>query len=273
MEGVAGVTTHRQTSRGTDDYAWARRLMAQEANAAAGAAFEIGARHVVISDSHGDMGNLLPEELDHRAELVQGAPKLPWSMMTGIDEGMTCALFIGYHAGAGTQGAILDHTYTGWLTDVRINGESWNETHLNAALAGTFGVPVVFVAGDRACTEQAKEKLPWIRVVATKEAFGTASGRSYSPKHAQDAIRGISREAIQNAATAEVWRPDPPFALECDLSTSLLGDMLSIAPGTHRTGARTVRFETDDIRDAYRMLLTWMNLGRRVAPGADPSRA
>jgi D-amino peptidase len=270
MEGIAGITTTRQTSRGTDDYPWARRLMTQEANAAAGAAFEIGARHVVVSDSHGDMGNLLPEELDPRAELVQGMPKLPWSMMTGIAEEMTCALFIGYHAGAATQGAILDHTYTGWLADVRVNGESWNETHLNAALAGTFGVPVVFVAGDRACTEQAKAKLPWVRTVATKEGFGTTVGRSFSPKHAQDAIRGITREAIQNAGSAEVWRPEPPFVLECDLAITALGDMLSVAPGTERVAARTVRYEAEDIRTVYRMLLTWMNLGLRVLPPSAP---
>jgi hypothetical protein len=27
-----------------------------------------------------------------------------------------------------------------------------------------------------------------------------------------------------------------------------------------------VQFQTDDIRMLYRMLLTWMNLGRRLAP-------
>jgi D-aminopeptidase len=42
--------------------------------------------------------------------------------------------------------------------------------------------------------------------------------------------------------------------------------MLAIAPGTERTSPRSVQFQTDDIRMLYRMLLTWMNLGRRVAP-------
>jgi D-amino peptidase len=61
------------------------------------------------------MGNLLPHRLDQRAELVQGTPKVPFSMMTGIEEGFSCAAFIGYHAGAGTSEAVLDHTYTGLL--------------------------------------------------------------------------------------------------------------------------------------------------------------
>src|SRR4029453_2468693 len=98
MEGVGGIPTARQTPRGTDDYAWARRLMTQEANAAAEGAFDVGAIDVVVSDSHGDMGNLLPHELDGRVELAQGTPKLPWSMMAGIDDRFAGAVFVGYHA-------------------------------------------------------------------------------------------------------------------------------------------------------------------------------
>jgi hypothetical protein len=108
MEGIGGITTVRQTTRGTDDYPWARQLMTQETNAAIAGAADVGALKIVVSDSHGDMGNILPLELDPRAELVQGTPKLPWSMMTGIEEGFTGCVFIGYHAGAGTASAILD---------------------------------------------------------------------------------------------------------------------------------------------------------------------
>src|SRR5438034_4570810 len=178
MEGIGGITTVRQTTRVTDEYDWARRLMTREANAAAEGAFDGGASDVVVSDSHGDMGNLLPHELDGRVELIQGTPKLPWSMMAGIDDGFAGAVFVGYHAGAATRGAILDHTYTGWLADVRVNGESWNETHLNAALAGTFDVPLLVVAGDRACCEQAEARLPWVRTLATKQGFGNRAARS-----------------------------------------------------------------------------------------------
>ena len=269
MEGIGGLTTLRQTSRGSDDYAWARMLMTQEANAAVAGAADAGAIDIVVSDSHGDMGNILPHELDPRADLVQGAPKLPWSMMTGIDEGFTGCLFLGYHAGAGTEAAILDHTYTGWFADIRVNGETWNETHLNAALAGTFGVPVLFVSGDERCCTQAIERLPWVKTFSTKVGIGARAGRSRSPKNVQEATRRLVAEAVRGAERAEVWKPQGPFTLEALLTSSALGDMLSIAPGTERASARSVRFATDDIRTMYRMLLTWMNLGRRVAPGAD----
>jgi D-amino peptidase len=268
MEGIGGITTVRQTTRGTDDYEWARRLMTQETNAAVEGAFDAGALDVVVSDSHGDMGNLLPHELDGRVELVQGTPKLPWSMLAGIDEDFTGAIFLGYHAGAGTAGAILDHTYTGWFADVRVNGESWNETHLNAALAGTFDVPVLVVAGDRACCEQAEARLPWVRTVTTKEGFANRAGRSRSPENVREELRMVVSDAVKLSDRAEVWRPAGPYALEVDVTSTALADMLAIAPGTERPSARTLRFETEDLRVLYRAVLTWMNLGRRVEPGS-----
>src|SRR4029077_7912744 len=118
MEGVGGITTYRQTSRGSDDYPWARELMTREANAAVAGAFDGGADEVVVSDSHGDMGNLLHHLLDARADLIRGTPKVPLSMMTGIDDGYAMAAFVGYHAGAGTPAEILDDPSTGVITAV-----------------------------------------------------------------------------------------------------------------------------------------------------------
>ena len=78
MEGITGITTLRQTVRGSDDYQWAREIMTEEGNAAVAGAFD-AARTVVVSDSHSDMANLLPHRLDQRADLVQGTPKVPLS--------------------------------------------------------------------------------------------------------------------------------------------------------------------------------------------------
>ena len=43
--------------------------------------------------------------------------------MTGIEDGYTCAVFIGYHAGAGTSGAIMAHTYTGFIMGLRVTAD------------------------------------------------------------------------------------------------------------------------------------------------------
>jgi D-amino peptidase len=266
MEGIAGITTLRQTYRGTDDYTWARELMTEEANAAITGAFEAGIDRVVVSDSHADMGNLLPHRLDQRAELVQGTPKVPFSMMTGIEGGFLCALFLGYHAGAGTQGAILDHTYTGFFVDVRVNGESWSEAQLNAALAGTFGVPVALVVGDRGCCEQAGARLPGVRTLSVKEGFGANSGRSQSPELARTLIRAAPQEAIRQAGDLRPFQPTPPYTLEVDMLNTRIADVASLQLRTERPAPRTLRLETDDIRELYQVLVSWMTLGNTVAP-------
>ena len=58
-------------------------------------------------------------------------------------------MFIGYHAKAGTENAVLDHTISSSVVrSIRVNGIEMPELGLNAAIAGCFGVPVVLVRLD-----------------------------------------------------------------------------------------------------------------------------
>src|SRR6478735_4110933 len=142
MEGVAGVVHVDQTRRTGHDYERARRWMTAEANAAVLGAYDAGATEVLVNDSHGDMRNLVLEELDPRVEVISGSLK-PWSMAEGVTAGARAALFVGYHAGAGSQAGILDHTYYGRVVArCRVGGRDWNETALNAAVCGALDVPV-----------------------------------------------------------------------------------------------------------------------------------
>jgi len=268
MEGIAGISTLQQVWRGSDDFPASRRLMTLEANAAVEGAFQGGASSVVVNDSHGDMYNLLPEELDPRAELLTGTPK-PWSMMQGFGSDFGAALFIGYHASAGTEAAVLDHTYSGRLLyEVRLNGEAVGEAELNAALAGTYGVPVGLVTGDDKACSQAAKRLPGVRTIMVKEAYGRGVARNMHPSAAREAIRKGSADATRAAVAGELkpFRPEPPFVLEADLANSSAADLCAIAPGCVRAGGRTVRFEDDDFRQVFRCLLTWTYLGASEAP-------
>ena len=80
-----------------------------------------GADYVLVNDSHGGMRNLLIEDLDPACELVTGAPKA-LSMMQGIAPDFDAAFFVGYHAAAGTNPSVLDHTYLGKVVyELRVN--------------------------------------------------------------------------------------------------------------------------------------------------------
>src|SRR5262249_13441706 len=70
MEGISGINGDDQLSPGQPEYGRARKLMAEDANAAIRGAFEAGATDVLVNDSHGGMRNLLPEDLDPRARLI-----------------------------------------------------------------------------------------------------------------------------------------------------------------------------------------------------------
>src|SRR5205823_14575598 len=167
-----------------------------------------------------------------------GSPKA-WSMMGGFGPGFDVALFIGYHAAAGTAAAVLDHTYSGRLLyDVRLNGDSATEAELNAALAGTFGVAVGLITGDDKACAQAAARIKGIRTVVVKEAFGRGVARSMHPSAARDAIRSASAEAVRHAAagTFQPYVVEPPFVLEADLANTASADLCALIPGCVRSG-------------------------------------
>lgn len=268
MEGIAGVAHLQQVMRGTDDFPASRELMTQEANAAIEGSFDGGATGVVVNDSHGDMYNLPAERMDPRAELVVGSPKV-LSMMEGFGPGFGVALFIGYHAAAGTQAAVLDHTYSGRLLyEVRLNGEPVTEAELNAAFAGTYEVPVGLVTGDDKICGVVEKRLPGVRTVVVKEAYGRNVAKSLHPSAAREAIRAAAAEAVHAAAAGDLapYHPDQPFTLEADVANTSAADLCALAPGTDRIGPRTVRFETGDFREAFRCLMAWVYLGASEAP-------
>jgi D-amino peptidase len=262
MEGIAGVVHEDQTDplepRHAGEYNRFRRLMTNEANAAIAGALEAGATRVLVNDSHWDMRNLLAEELDPAAELLSGSPKR-LSMVEGIDGGFDAAMFIGYHAMAGTHHAVIDHTYTSRVYQARINGQPVGELALNAAMAGVHGVPVALVSGDQSLAAEAKALLgTGVETVVVKEAVGRFAARSLAPS--------IACERIQSGATATLRRKhrpfgfQPPIRLEVDFIVSQMADMAELVPGSVRTGGRTVGLTGDDYNEVFRGWRAMYNL-------------
>jgi D-amino peptidase len=266
MEGIAGIAHLQQVMRGSGDFPASRELMTDEANAAVAGAYDADATLVVVNDSHGDMYNLLAERMDPRAELLIGSPK-PLSMMQGFGPEFDVALFVGYHAPAGTEAAVLDHTYSGRLLyAVRVNGDTWSEADLNAAFAGTYQVPVGLLTGDDKACAQVQAKLPWVRTVSVKEGLGRNVARSLHPSVARERIREAAWGVVRDVRSLRPFLPEPPFALEADVATTSAADLCALAPGTERLGPRTVGFQTPDFREAFRCLLAWTYLGASEAP-------
>lgn len=260
MEGVAGIATGNQVRRGSDDYPAARLLMTKEANAAVAGVFEGGATRVVVNDAHGDMTNLLPEELDPRAELIIGSPKVEYSMMEGVSGDFGVALFIGYHAAAGVEGGVLGHTYTGAFFELRLGGQPVTEAELNALVAARYSVPVGMVTGDDKICALAEKRFPGVRTVAVKRGYGSSVAASLHPAQAREAIQVAAAETVAQARHLQPLEVAGPFVIEADLAELRMAELCSLVPGVERVAGRTVRFESGDYFEAFKCMRVWMYL-------------
>jgi len=264
MEGISGVVHSDQTTPGTPEYAAARKWMAEDVNAAVEGAFRAGANDVFVNDSHGSMRNIDPADLHPKAVLISGSPK-PQGMMEGLDKSFDAVLFVGYHAGAGTQDAVLDHTISGSVVQsIKVNGLELPELGLNAALAGAYDVPVVFVSGDVAVCRQAKAILGNDVVTApVKDAIGRTAARLIPFAEARRAIRDRVTDALRRLGQFKPFRVSTPCKFELQFYISAQADMAMYIPSVQRLNARTVSFLSDDFPKGFKMLRGLISL----APG------
>ena len=263
IEGVAGVVNAEHTSpAGGTEYQRARRLMTQEVNAAARAAFDAGASVVVVNDAHGPNTNLLVEELDERVQLITGKPKA-LSMVHGIDEGFDAALFLGYHARPGTAEAILDHAYLGSVVDtLTLNGRAHGEFALNAMLAGAYGVPVVMASGDDKLATEVGEILPDTEVAVVKWAASRTAARTLTPATARVTIASAVTRALR-ALPPEclLLPPEPPLTLAVRFVRTSQADVAALLPRGERSDGRTVRYQSDDYVEVFNVCRALLLLG------------
>ena len=269
MEGIAGVSHPKPTSRADAEYPAAADLMTAEANAAIEGARAAGATDILVNDSHGGMYNLRPAALDPAARLLQG--QKAWSMIAGAEPrdgqpAFNVAIFIGYHARAGHPTGTIAHTCTGGPTQTRLNGRPTGEYGFNALALAAWGIPVGLVAGDDALAAEVAEWLPWAERVVVKDGHGTHAAASLHPERARDLIRAGSAKAVERARAGELklLEVGRPVIIEVDYRRALEADYAAIPPPAERIGDRTVRHAADDPLAAYRGFLAGVRLASLV---------
>ena len=260
IEGVAGVWRPEQTQAGNAEYERARRWMTQEAHAAIQGAYAGGAGSVLVNDSHGHFGNLLADEIDARAQLIQGKPRL-LGMMAGVDQDIDGVLMIGWHARAKSRG-VLAHTSNSFaFARVWLGGLELGEVGLYAALAGEFGAPVLMASGCDVMADELRALLPHAACAVVKWSENARSGRSLAPASACALIEATARDAVRRLASAETrggcapWRPSGvPPTLRVQCQTPALADVFALWPSVQREDAETVVIACATVHDAVRSL-------------------
>jgi D-amino peptidase len=268
MEGTAGVCSwHQCDPSNRHEYPIYRRYMTQEVRAAIEGARAAGAGEILVNDSHWSMHNLLFDELPSDGDLrvLSGAPK-PRSMGQGLDGSFDAVFLTGYHAKSG-DAAVLSHTMTDEVVySVTINGKACSEALVFAALAGSYGVPVVLISGDRTIVEETLCHLPWCTGIVVKDSIGFSSVNSLTPRAAQDAIRAGAQRAARSISQAKPFVFEPPYELEVETMRVEQADFIELMPEFRRVGSRAVRFQAAD----YRSLLSAFIVATRIGAAATP---
>ena len=259
MEGIGGVSTWEvQADPKGREYEKFRRLMTQEVNAAVAGAVEAGATDVLVVDSHGDAQNIDIELLDKRARLIRAWPR-PLSMVQGIDSTFDAVVFVGYHAREGAAEAVLAHTDNGRMV-VKLNGVEVPEAGVEAAIAGDFGVPVVFLSGDQTIGQEVRELLGPIETVAVKHAIGFYSAEMLPPEESQRLIRQGVRRGVERRGEIRPYKISHPVELEIRFNDVVIAELVSYLPSVERTSGNTVVFTGRDMTEVSKFILVVLYL-------------
>ena len=241
MEGTSGIVDWAHVGANRDEYKIGRKLMVGDLNAAIEGALKAGAEEVVVSDAHGGMRNLQPEDVHEAALLIRGSPK-PLSMMEGISDQFDAALYVAYHSMNGTEGGVLAHTISGSVVDaVFINGRETGEFGLNAALAGMYGVPSIFVSGDAAVAVESRALVPKIHAAIVKWGVGRYAAKCVHPRRARALIAKTVGEALADFDKIDPYVVQEPVEVRLRYVTSTQADVASVLPYAERVDGRTIK--------------------------------
>ena len=245
IEGMEGVVSKLQIVRGQPDYGIARKRSAEDVNAAVQACVDHGVEEIVVCDGHGDMENIILEDLHPRAKLISGALRSSLQMQL-IEEGFDGFIAFG-HAGAGvTINGVLDHCYNGrTVYNLRLNGQTINtETLVNAAIAGHYGVPLIAAIGDQAFCDEVSSVISGVETVAVKRGLSRYSAISIHPSKAREEIyTAVTRALTQSQARTFVL--SEPVTMEIDFKESNMAETAALVPGVERLSSRSIRYTGD----------------------------
>lgn len=261
MEGISGIVERSQLLPGQAQYERGRQyLMAELDPIIQTLKGQSDVDEIIVNDSHDGMVNLLWNQLPDGVRLISGGTKA-LSMNQGM-AGADIGFFVGYHAMAGTAAAVMDHTYSGEIFRVAINGRDVGETGINAVVAGHYGVPVLMVTGDDKLSHEAAALLDGVVTVVVKEGVSRNSAILYGPKEtARRLVQGVEQAlTLFREKSAQPYRVELPVRWDIGLMTADMADRAMYCPGMERIDGRTVSYLASTVLEGFRAFYTVMAL-------------
>ena len=264
MEGISGVSGSDDVDPSKAAYQRFRKIMTGDVNAAIEGATIAGVDEVLVNDSHDGMRNILIEELDPKARLISGYSK-PLSMMQGIDSSFDLAMFVGYHAMAGTAGAVMNHTFYGrMMDDVWINDKLVSEGGANAGIAGYFGVPVGAVSGDDKIMKELTALLGSIETAVVKEGIDRFVANCLPLQESRERIKNAAKRAVERRKEFKPLKYPSPSTFKVRFASTTEAETACMLPIVKMVDSRTVSVTQDDYLDAFRTFHAVVSLASTV---------
>lgn len=263
LEGVSAVVSEADTAREGAAAQRARAHMRADLDAVLAGCAAAGAGEAVVCDAHDDGRNLDPAGLPAWVTLVSGSPA-PGSMLEGLTADRDAALFVGYHARAGTPAAVLEHTWTYKVHSVTVGALEIGEFGVGALLAGELGVPAVYLSGDDKAAAEAEALVPGIVTTVVKTGVRREAARFLSPAEAGARITRDVEAALRGGAWPAplVWSGEP---LRLGFTRVQYCDLAEVCPGTRRLDGRTLEIGGATFAEVYRGFLACMRLSEGEA--------
>jgi D-amino peptidase len=252
LEGISGIYCKEQVSPEGRRFDEGRRYLTREVNICADECKKCGVDKVYVRDGHGGSYSLIWDGLSQSVDVA----------ISGITgdvryeglEDCDAVILLGYHAMAGTRGAILEHTMSSErVQNYWINGVKVGEVGLDAAILTDYKKPIIMVSGDDVVCCEAKEFLPRVTAVEVKKASTCYGGALLAPHIAEERIRKGVRDAIEKfkSGVLDFYETEKPVRFRAEYTER--SSLPSVRSKPHITiiDGRTVETEGDTVEDAF----------------------
>lgn len=247
LEGPAMLNRFTQTRDVTPEEkkTWERYLTG-EVNACIDGILDFDAQaEVIVLDGHGS-GGIDEWSFHPKGKLIargRGMKSPFW-----LDETFDAVMFVGQHAMM-SSGGVLCHTYSSKTIEYhRINDVELGEFGSFALLAGSIGVPTVFIAGDDLAIDEAKALIPDIVGAEVKKSLARELALHLSHPAACELIRAKAAEACARIPEIKPYYFPGPYTLEIRVleGISIQG---FLDRGAELVDNCTIRIHADTVQD------------------------
>ena len=251
LEGISGIYTKEQVLQSGTLYQEGRKYLTHDINTVAAALKEAGVDKVYVRDGHGGGNSILYDQLSADVDfVVQGRTRYRFPGMEDCD----ALILLGYHAMAGTECAILEHSMSSTsIQNYWINGKLAGETAIDAGIAGEFGVPVIMVTGDDKLCKEVKELLPDTVTAEVKKGLSSFGGLMLARQKADALIREKTLEAVEKFKTGAI-KPlvyDKPITFRVEYMERINTPSVLERPHVKLIDGRTFEVTGDNMQEAF----------------------